>query len=176
MWTYEHMSPERRLVLTEEAILSFLHITLCPHLFLFCHSHPECEQRPCLSWLILFPCWQCNAIHSCVTNTDCMNAWRLFSSTRMKFDLSQEVRETELKTSNHYSPVFLLIRLLLVDLAALHAGVETFRLESLFSQSSPGTTLSIPMVLTLHTASTQIIRVNLDFSWSAIPFSVLMES
>lgn len=50
MWTYEHMSPERRLVLTEKKrILSFLHITLCPHLSTFLSFSPRNVQRPCLS-------------------------------------------------------------------------------------------------------------------------------
>ena len=69
------------------------------------------------------------------------------------------LEKLNLKHQTTILPVFLLIRLLSVDLAALHAGVEAFRLESLFSQSPPGTTLAIPMVLTLHTDSTQIIRV-----------------
>lgn len=162
MWTYEHMSPERRLVLTEKKPSCHSFILPCVlTCSLFCHSHPGMWAKT-LSVLVnsvplllrVQP-----AIHSCVTNTDCMNAWRLFSSTRMKIWSLKGLEKLNLKHQTTILPVFLLIRLLLVDLAALHAGVETFRLESLFSQSSPGTTLSIPMVLTLHTASTQIIRV-----------------
>lgn len=159
LWTYvtwEEACSDRK-----EAILSFLHITLVLTCSRFCHSHPWMWAKT-LSVLVnsvpLLLRVQ-SVIHSCATNTDCMNAWRLFSSTRMKIWSLKGLEKLNLKHQTTILPVFLLIRLLLVDLAALHAGVETFRLEPLFSQSSPGTTLSIPMVLTLHTDSTRIIRV-----------------
>lgn len=155
------MSSERRLVLTEKepSCQSFIlsYFLTCS---LFCHSHPWMWAKT-LSILVnsIPPLLRTlSVIYSCATNTDCMNAWRLFLSTSMKIWSLKELQK-QLKTSNHYSPRLLLIRLLSVDLAALHAGVEAFRLEPLFSQPSPGTTLSIPMVLTLHTDSTQVIRV-----------------
>lgn len=175
------MSSERRLVLTEKEpschsfILSYF-LTCSP----FCHFLPWMWAKT-LSILVnsvpLLLRVQ-SVIHSCVTNTDCMNAWRLFPSISMKIWSLNGLEKLNLKHQTTILPVFLLIRLLSVDLAALHAGVEAFRLESLFSQSPPGTTLSIPMVLTLHTDSTQIIRVQprLLSLLNPIPFSVLMES
>ena len=114
IWTYERMSPERRLVLTEKepSCQSFIlsYFLTCS---LFCHSHPWMWTKTLSSLVNSIPPLLriLSVIYSCATNTDCMNAWRLFPSTSMKIWSLKELQK-QLKTSNHYSPRLLLIRLL----------------------------------------------------------------